>query len=135
MRFLSKVYLTLLLIWAIGMFIWGLAGFFEYFTGMVPFVALQNAAYPKGVQFVHWLLITLSGTVFLFGYMTRWKWTPFAMMLLFSNLAVLCTIQTLDFMSEQWGFTQYFAELLMYVLNSFYLCFSSVAKSHFGFNS
>lgn len=134
MQFLSKIYLTILLLWAIGMLIWGLAGFFEYFTGIVPFIGLQNAAYPSGVQFVHWLLISLSGGVFLFGYIAKWKWTPLAMILLFSNLAVLCTIQTFDFMSEQWGYSQYFTEVVLYIVNSLFLLFSPVSKSHFGFN-
>ena len=135
MQFLSKAYMTLLLLGAIGMLVWGLAGFFEYFTGIVPFINLQNAAYPSGVQFVHWLLITVTGGVFLFGYILRWKWTPFAMVLLFSNLAVLCTIQTFDFMSEQWGYSQYFTEVVLYVVHSSFLLFSSISKSHFGFKS
>ncbi len=126
--------MTLLLIWAIGMLIWGLAGFFEYFTGIVPFIQLQNAAYPNGVQFVHWLLITLTGGVFLFGYIFRWKWTPFAMILLFSNLAILCTIQTFDFMSEQWGYSQYFTEIVFYIIHSSFLLISSVSKLRFEFN-
>lgn len=124
--------MIIFLLWAVGMLIWGLSGFFEYVTGIVPFIPLQNAAYPDGVQFVHWLLISLTGGVFLVGYMSRWKWTPHAMVLLFSNLAALCTIQTFDFMSEQWGFSQYYTELIMYVVNSAFLFFSPDAKSRFG---
>ena len=133
MRFLSKVYMMLLLLAAIGMLIWGLAGFFEYFTGIVPIIGLQNAAYPDGVQFVHWLLITIAGGLFLFGYVTQWKWTPIAMILVYSNLAVLCTIQTFDFMSAQWGYPQYFTEMVMYIIHSLFLLFSPLSRSHFGF--
>ncbi len=125
--------MALLLLMAISMLIWGLAGFFEYFTGIVPFIELQNEAYPSGVQLVHWLLISLTGAVFLFGYLFKWKWTPFGMVLLFSNLAVLCTIQTFDFMSEQWGYSQYFTEIVLYVVHSSFLLFSSISKSRFGF--
>ncbi len=134
MQFLSKTYLLLLLLSAIGMLIWGLAGFFEYFTGITPFIPLQNAAYPSGVQFVHWLLISISGGAFLIGYVLEWKWTPFAMVLLYSNLAVLCTIQTFDFMSEQWGYTQYFTEIILYCVHSSFLLFSKTSQSHFGLN-
>ncbi len=126
--------MTLLLLSSIGMLVWGLAGFFEYFTGIVPFIELQNAAYPSGVQFVHWFLITITGGVFLFGYIYRWKWTPFAMVLLFSNLAVLCTIQTIDFMSEQWSYSSYFTEIILYGVHSIFLLFSSISQSRFGFN-
>ena len=131
MQLLSKIYMTVLLLWAIGMLIWGLAGFFEYFTGTEPLVKLQNDAYPGGVQFVHWLLISITGGVFLFGYLAKWKWTPFAIVLLFSNLAVLCTIQTFDFMSEQWDFRAYFVEMISYVIHSAFLLFSTLSKSRF----
>lgn len=132
MKLLAKIYMAYLVIAALGMTIWGVAGFFEYFTGIVPFIKLQNAAYPSGVQFVHWLLISLSGLVFLSGYMRRWKWTPIAMIILYTDLTVLCTIQTFDFMSDQWGYPQYFFELASYVVHALFLLYSGVSKSRFG---
>lgn len=131
MKALSKYYMGLLLIVTTGMLVWGLAGFFEYFTGIVPFITLQNAAYPGGVQFVHWLLITLTGFTFLPGYLYKWKWTPFIMVMLFSNLAVLCTIETFDFMSAQWSFGAYLTEMLSYPAHSAFLLFSSLSKTRF----
>lgn len=131
MKKLSKLYMALLLIATSGMLIWGLAGFFEYFTGVTPFIKLQNEAYPAGVQFVHWTLITLTGGIFLIGYFTRWKWTPFAMVLLFSNLAVLCTIQTFDFMSDQWSYSAYAVEMVSYVIHSAFLLNSALSKARF----
>ncbi|MCR9253817.1 MAG: hypothetical protein NXI20_25605 [bacterium] len=131
MKVLSKLYMILLLVATTGMLLWGLAGFLEYFTGIVPFVRLQNDAYPDGVQFVHWLLITSTGAVFLTGYLTKWKWTPFVMVMLFSNLAILCTIETFDFMSAQWSFSAYASEIVFYLIHSLFLLFSSLSKSHF----
>jgi hypothetical protein len=131
MKIASKILLFVLLIWTMVMLIWGLSGFFEYFTGIKPVIHLQNSAYPKTVQFVHWLLITLTGGTFVFGYFLKWKWTPSFMVMLFSNLAVLCTIQTFDFMSEQWSYTAYSTEIVLYVLLSAFLLFSSHSKSHF----
>ncbi len=129
----SKTYLILLVIWSIVMFVWGLAGFFEYSTGIKPFIELQNKAYPNGVQFVHWLLISLAGGTFLMGYITHWNVTPFLMIVLFSNLAVLCTIETFDFMSEQWSLKAYIIELIFYLATSVFLLKSAVSKSHFIF--
>lgn len=123
--------MALLLTGALTMLIWGLAGFFEYVTGITPFVELQNAAYPSGVQFVHWFLITITGAVFSTGYLRKWKWTPFVAVFLFSNLAVLCTIQTFDFMSDQWGFTPYVIEMVLYVAHSVFLLSSPLSKSRF----
>lgn len=131
MTFLSKLYMSLLLIATLTMLLWGIAGFFEYFTGITPFIKLQNAAYPSGVQFVHWFLITLTGGTFLIGYFTKWKWTPFVMVMLFSNLAILCTIQTFDFMSEQWSFSAYVVEMVSYVVHTAFLLTSALSKSRF----
>ena len=131
MQLLSKIYMGLLLLMSISMLVWGLGGFFEYFTGITPVIKLQNDAYPSGVQFVHWLLISVTGSVFLFGYLTRWKWTPFVIVLLFSNLAVLCTIESFDFMSAQWSFSAYFTEIASYAVHSTFLLLSSLSKSRF----
>ncbi|WP_149277326.1 hypothetical protein [Pareuzebyella sediminis] len=131
MKIASKVVMMVLLSWTMVMLVWGLSGFFEYFSGIKPLIHLQNSAYTRTVQFVHWLLITLTGGAFVLGYFLKWKWTPFVMVMLFSNLAVLCTIQTFDFMSEQWSYTAYSTEIVLYVLLSAFLLFSSLSKSHF----
>ena len=127
----SKIYLILLVVWSAVMLIWGLAGFFEYFTGVKPFIELQNKAYPKGVQFIHWLLISLTGAAFLIGYLMHWNITPMVMLGLFSNLAILCTIETFDFMSEQWSVKAYSLELIFYLATSLFLLNATVSKSHF----
>ncbi len=113
------------------MLVWGLVGFFEYFSGIKPIIELQNKVYPKGVQFVHWFLISLSGFTFLLGYLNHWKLTPFAMLVLFSNLAILCTIETFDFMSKQWSLKAFITELIFYLVTSLFLLNSAVSKSHF----
>ena len=113
------------------MIIWGLAGFFEYFTGVTPIIKLQNKAYPKGVQFMHWFLISLTGLTFLLGYLMHWKTTPVAMLLLFSNLVVLCSIETFDFMSKQWSIKAYLTELFFYLGTTIFLMYSTVSETHF----
>ena len=61
---LSQGFSYLLVLAATVMLGWGTLGFLEYFTGLAPLVPLQNATFPGGTQFIHWLLITLSGSVF-----------------------------------------------------------------------
>lgn len=131
MVIVPKIYFILLLIWSIVMFIWGLAGFFEYFSGIKPLIGLQNKAYPSGVQFIHWFLISLTGFTFLSGYLTHWDLTPFAMLVLFSNLAILCTIETFDYISDQWSLKAYITELIFYIVTSLFLLNSTVSKLHF----
>ena len=58
---LSQGFSYLLILAATVMLGWGLLGFLEYFTGLAPLMPLQNATFPAGTQFIHWLLITLSG--------------------------------------------------------------------------
>src|SRR6056297_381464 len=131
MDIVSRIYFVILVAWSAIMLVWGLAGFFEYFTGITPVIKLQNSAYPGGLQFVHWFLISLTGGTFLIGYLTHWSWTPFAMILLFSNLTVMYTVQTFDFMSDQWSLNAYIGELIFYLATSLFLIYSAVSKSHF----
>ena len=58
---LSQGFSCLIVVASMVMLGWGLLGFLEYFTGLAPLMPLQNATFPGGTQFVHWLVITLSG--------------------------------------------------------------------------
>ena len=71
MKLIQNGYMIFLFVVAIVLLIWGLAGFFEYFTGIVPIIPLQNT-YPPALQFLHWLFLTLFGLIFSLGYIKRW---------------------------------------------------------------
>ncbi len=131
MKNLSRIFTYILLAFATGMFIWGVLGFLEYFTGLAPVANFQNSQFPKGTQFFHWLLITASGGTLLFGYLLRWKHTPFAMVVLFGMLATLCAIETFDFMIEPWRYRSFVTEVIMYIVMSTFLLKSSYIKEHF----
>ena len=111
---------------------WGALGFLEYFTGLAPLVPLQNATFPSGTQFVHWLLITLSGAVFLIGYFLRWRYTPLAMIVLYAALATLCAIETFDFMENPSRYGDFARECTYYILISIYLVRSRRMRERFG---
>lgn len=129
---LSQGFSYLIILAATVMFGWGTLGFLEYFTGLAPLMPLQNATFPDGTQFVHWLLITLSGATFLFGYFTRWRYTPIAMLVLFGALATLCAVQTFDFMVRPSRYSDFARECFYYVLMSIYLLRSKRMHNHFG---
>ena len=93
---LSQGFSYLLILAATVMLGWGTLGFLEYFTGLAPLVPLQNATFPGGTQFLHWLLITLSGLVLLTGYFLRWRYTPLAMIVLYAAIATLCAIEATE---------------------------------------
>lgn len=132
MKILSKIFSYLLLLYAVGMLIWGVLGFIEYLLGLVIIVPLQNPTFPAGTQFVHWTLITACGAIYLYGYFYKWKFTPYAMTTIFAMLATMCTIQTFDFMTEEWRYQSYVNEIIMYILISYYLFRSKLMRLHFG---
>lgn len=131
MKNLSRIFAYIILLFATGMFLWGALGFLEYFTGLAPVAEFQNSQFPKGTQFVHWLLITTSGATMLLGYATRWRYTPFAMVVLFAMLATLCSIETFDFMVEPSRYRSFATEVVLYIAFSIFLLRSSYMRSRF----
>lgn len=129
---LSQGFSYLLILAASVMLGWGTLGFLEYFTGLAPLIPLQNATFPGGTQFIHWLLATLSGAVFLTGYFLRWSYTPLAMMVLYAALATLCAIETFDFMENPSRYGDFARECTYYVLISIYLVRSRRMRERFG---
>lgn len=129
---LSQGFSYLIILAATVMFGWGILGFLEYFSGFAPLMPLQNPTFPSGTQFVHWLLITLSGGTFLAGYILRWHYTPVAMMVLFASLATLCAVQTFDFMENESRYADYARECVYYIIMSIYLVRSKRMRNHFG---
>lgn len=129
---LSQGFSYLLILAATVMFGWGILGFVEYFSGLAPLVPLQNATFPAPTQFIHWLLITLSGSVFLAGYFLRWRYMPFAMIVLFAALATLCAIETFQFMENPSRYGDFARECAYYVIISIYLLRSRRMRERFG---
>ena len=111
---------------------WGVLGFIEYFTQESIFIPLQNPAFPSGTQFLHWALITLSGATYLYGYLTRWAFTPFAMPIIFGMLASMCFIQTFDFMVAPGRYFSFVVECCLYIGISVYLFRSHLMQDRFG---
>jgi hypothetical protein len=132
MKHVSTVFSYLLLCAGAVMLSWGILGFLEYFFGIAPLMKLQNPTFPPGTQFIHWLLITLSGSVYLLGYFLKWKYTPLAMIVIYAMLATMCFIQTFDFMTNPSRYTDFARECIFYVIISAYLVRSRRMQTHFG---
>ncbi len=129
---LSQGFSYLMIFAASVMLGWGTLGFLEYFTGLAPLMPLQNSTFPSGTQFVHWLLITLSGSTFLIGYFSRWRYTPVAMIVMYASLATMCSIQTFDFMENPSRYADFARECAYYVIMSIYLFRSDRMRERFG---
>ena len=111
---------------------WGVLGFIEYFTQTIIIVPLQNPTFPNGTRFIHWLLITLTGATYLYGYVIRWLYTPLVMPLLFGMLASMCFIQTFDFMTAPSRYVAFAIECSVYIGISVYLLRSQLMQNRFG---
>lgn len=111
--------------------LWGVLGFVEYFFPAVPWISLQNPAFPAGMQFLHWLAILSGGSVFLIGYVTHWKHTAFAMALVYTMMATLCAVQTLDLMTNPGRYLAMVLEYIAYVSIALFLFRSERARLHF----
>lgn len=132
MKYMSIIFSYLMLLASAVMLTWGVLGFLEYYFEVILLMPLQNSDFPDGTQFLHWLIITLSGAAFLFGYFTKWRFTPIAMMMLFSMLATMCFIQTFDFMTNESRFFDFARECFYYLVMSLYLVRSNRMRNHFG---
>ena len=127
---ISWIFLRFLLVAAIFMLVWGLLGFLEYLFG-ISIISLQNSDFPSGTQFVHWFLITLSGSMFLFGYVTKSRHTPTAMLVIYAMLGTMCTIQTFDMMTAPNRYVAFAIEIAAYICISIYLLKSPYSKEYF----
>jgi len=118
----------------IGLIVWGVLGFIEYFNPSASF-GLQDSNFPRGTQYLHWFLLVLSGTIFVFGFFRRWKHTPYATITMYATLATLCFIETVDFNAFGGGSKRFFimaAEYVLYCALSVYLIRSKRVNEHFG---
>lgn len=113
--------------------VWGFLGFIEYLAPSVSF-GLQDTNFPAGVQLLHWLLLLLTGSVFIVGFLRRWSYTPFATIIMYATLATLCFVETVDFNAFGGGPKRFFimaAEYVLYIVLSTYLLRSSQVKLRF----
>ncbi|MEZ5661837.1 MAG: hypothetical protein R3E83_26065 [Burkholderiaceae bacterium] len=79
-----------------GLLVWGILGLWEYLIPAAGF-GLQNPNFPAGTQLLHWLLLSLTGSVFIVGFTLRWPPTPLVTVAMYVSLATLCFVETVDF--------------------------------------
>jgi len=131
MEWMSRLAFGCLVVWSFVMLCWGIFGFIEYYSGRPFVLPLQNPDFPPGTQFLHWLLISLCGIAYLAGYMTRSRYTPNIMVVIYACLATMCFIQTFDFMTDADRYVRYAMEVVLYLGISLFLFRSKRMQAHF----
>lgn len=112
---------------------WGALGLVEYAAPSIGF-GLQNAAFPPGLQFIHFFALTLTGGLFAYGYASRWSGAPYATMTMYAVLATICFIETMDFGAfggGAQGVTIMLMEFALYIGLSVYLHRSPAIRRRF----
>ncbi|MCB1755801.1 MAG: hypothetical protein KDJ38_09775 [Gammaproteobacteria bacterium] len=130
---MSKNFIYILLTIKGMLLVWGILGFIEYFVPTAAF-GLQDSNFPAGVQFLHWLLISLTGIIFIFGYLKRWRYTAFATITMYATLATLCFVETVDFNAFGGGDRRFIimaVEYILYIILSTYLLRSKQVRLRF----
>jgi hypothetical protein len=130
---MSRSFPYLLLAIKAALFAWGLLGLLEYLVPSLT-LGLQNAKFPPGTQLLHWLLLLLSGSIFVVGFALRWRHTPYATITMYVALATLCFIETLDFGAFGGGparFVIMAGEYALYIGLSVYLLRSQRIRARF----
>ena len=130
---MSKNFIYVLIAMKIGLIVWGVLGFIEYFVPAAAF-GLQDSNFPPGVQFLHWLLISSTGIIFVFGYLTRWTYTPLVTIVMYATLATLCFVETVDFNAFGGGDRRFFimgVEYVLYIILAAYLLRSEQVRLRF----
>ena len=131
---MSRRFLHVLVAVKGALIVWGILGFVEYFAPSMVF-GLQDTNFPRGIQFLHWLLVSLTGSIFVVGFVTRWTHTPFATVTMYATLATLCFVETVDFNAFGGGPARFFimgAEFALYIALATSLFRSDHIKRHFG---
>lgn len=130
---MRKNFIHVLLTMKLGLLVWGALGFIEYFSPTAAF-GLQDSNFPAGVQFLHWLLISSTGIIFVFGYLTRWRYTPVVSIVMYATLATLCFVETVDFNAFGGGDRRFLimgVEYILYIILGTYLLRSEEVRFRF----
>jgi hypothetical protein len=112
---------------------WGGLGLLEYAVPALSF-GLQNSSFPAALQFIHFFAIALTGSIYVFGYLTKWPHTPYASITMYAVLASLCFVETIDFGAfggGTAGVMTMLVEFSTYLGLSYYLLTSAAIRARF----
>jgi hypothetical protein len=93
---------------------WAVVGLVELIEPRPPWPRLSNPELPHAVLLVHWHLMLAAATVFLGGYLGRWRHTPTAMAGVYGGLAAVCALETVAFLTGPGKFASMAIEYATY---------------------
>lgn len=110
---------------------WSMGGMLEWLLPEVPWRPYSNPDFPKGILFFHWTAVIVASSGFLYGYFSRWKFTPNFMFLGFGLMASMCVIETFGYMTSETKYVAMGLEFAAYIVILFILHNAAFRSCHF----
>lgn len=128
---LARVFAWALVAVHVGLGAWAVVGFLELALPSVPWNRVSNPLFSVPMLLLQWTLLAVAATVFIAGYLTRWKHTPPAMLGIYSTMALVCAYQTFFILTDPNRFRAMAIEYAEYAIILVFLFFSVHARARF----
>lgn len=94
--------------------LWAVVGFVEWFWATAPWPHITNPLFPRGILLLQWGLSLAAAVLFLGGSALRWSQTPTALAVAYAAMALLCAVETFNYMHGTSRFVAMAAEYIAY---------------------
>ena len=131
-KVLSRLFMAGLLVLHVALLVWALMGLAEWIFDAVPWPAVANPLFPRPMLLAHWLSVAVTAGIFLAGYTLRWPGTPLAVAAGYAAMAVVCLIETTQYLVHDGRWLAMGLEYAAYLGIGFYLFRSAHARAVFG---
>jgi hypothetical protein len=128
---IAKMLPSLLLALHLVLLLWAITGLIEWVLPSVPWPPFSNPLFPHWLLFFHWLSVIIASLGFLIGFAYRWRWTPKAVIPAYFFMGVVCTIETISFLTHPLRFLAMTAEYAAYVAIPLAMHFVPTLKGRF----
>ena len=128
---IARIITWLLLVVHAGLGAWALAGFIELAGAGLPWGSVTNPELPRWLLWLRWPLVGMAATAFIGGYLARWRFTPWAMLAIYSCMAAMCAYETFFLLSNPGRYRAMGLEYGEYVAILLFLFFSSYMRQRF----
>jgi hypothetical protein len=127
----ARIFAVLLLAIHAGLGAWAIVGYLELVLPQVPWIRVSNPLFSPTMLLIQWTLIATAASVFIIGYLIRWRPTPSAMLLVYGVMALTCAYQTFFILTAPSRFRAMAIEYVEYVVILAFLFFSEHMRARF----
>ena len=128
---LDRAFAALLVIVHAALGVWALIGFIELVLPDIAWHRLSNPLFSRRMLLLQWSLVAVAAAVFIGGYLSRWRHTPFAMLAIYSAMALTCAYQTFFVLTHPFRFSAMAIEYVEYAVISLFLFYSAHMRARF----